>query len=96
MGDAGVLLPLGNSIKGSHMGEATSTGLLVTIAVFVLAVIFGLILRADARKAPKTKKAAAATSTPTTESSEVQVRSQPDSWKKSAERFKKFASRSDS
>ncbi len=70
------------------MGEAMNTGLLATIAVFVLAVIFGLVLWADAKKAVKSEKADAATTRTTIPASAVEVKSQPDSWKKSAERFK--------
>jgi len=73
------------------MGEAMNTGLLATIVVFVLAVIFGLVLWADAKKTTKTEKAAAATARPTIPLSAVEVKSQPDSWKKCAERFKSFA-----
>ena len=70
------------------MGVAMNTGLLATIVVFVLAVIFGLVLWADAKKAVKSEKADAATTRTTIRPSAVEVKSQPDSWKKSAERFK--------
>ncbi len=70
------------------------TGLLVTIGVFVLAGIFGLILLDDtkrASKAPKTEKADAATATTTVPISEVERKSEPESWTKSAERFRSSA-----
>ena len=70
------------------MGETMNTGMLATIIVFVLAIIFGLVLRADAKKTSKIERAAAPTGRPTTPPSAVEVKSQPDSWKKSAERFK--------
>jgi len=70
------------------MGEAMNTGLLATICVFVLAVVFGLVLWADAKKTAKTEKPAAAAPRPTTPPSTVEDKSQPDSWKRSAERFK--------
>ena len=73
------------------MGEAMNTGLLATIIVFVLAIIFGFVLWADAKKTSKTERAAAPTAIPTIPPSAVEVKSQPDSWKKSAERFKSFA-----
>ena len=38
------------------MGETINTGLLVTVAVFVLAVIFGFFLWADAKKQLRVKK----------------------------------------
>jgi cytochrome oxidase assembly protein ShyY1 len=73
------------------MGEAMSTGMLATIIVFVLAIIFGLVLWADAKKTTKTERAATPTAKPTTPPSAVEAESQPDSWKKSAERFKSTA-----
>ena len=73
------------------MGEAMNSGLLATIIVFVLAIIFGFVLWADAKKTSKIERAAAPTARPTIAPSAVEVKSQPDSWKKSAERFKSFA-----
>ena len=66
-----------------------NTGLLATICVFVLAVVFGLILRADVKKTSKTGKTAAATPRPTAPPSAIEAKSQPDSWQKSAERFRR-------
>jgi hypothetical protein len=77
--------------KESNMGEAINTGLLATIVVFALAAIFGLVLWADAKKTTKTEKAPGATARPTIPISAVEVKSEPDSWKKSAERFKSFS-----
>jgi hypothetical protein len=71
------------------MGEAMNTGLLATIAVFALTVIFGLVLWADARKTAETGKGAGGTTRPSISPSEAEVKSQPDSWQKSAERFKR-------
>jgi hypothetical protein len=71
------------------MGEAMNTGLLATIVVFVLAVIFGLVLWADARKTAETGKGAGGTARPSILPSGAEVKSQPDSWQKSAERFKR-------
>ena len=73
------------------MGETINTGLLVTVAVFVLAVIFGFVLWADAKKTTKSEKAAAAAASSTVPPPAVEVKSQQDSWQKSAERFKSFA-----
>lgn len=73
------------------MGEAMNTGLLATIIILVLVIIFGFVLWADAKKTSKTERAAAPTARPTIPPSAVEVKSQPDSWKKSAERFKSFA-----
>jgi hypothetical protein len=66
-----------------------NTGLLATIVIFALAVIFGLVLWADARKTAGTGKGAGGTARPTISPSEAEVKSQPDSWQKSAERFKR-------
>ena len=71
------------------MGEAMNTGLLATICVFVLAIVFGLVLRADFKKTSKTGKPAAATPKSTVPPSAVEAKSQPDSWQKSAERFRR-------
>lgn len=70
------------------MGEAMNTGLLATIVVFVLAVIFGLVLWADAKKTAETGKGAGGTARPTITPSQAEVETQPDSWQKSAERFR--------
>ena len=70
-----------------------STGLMVTIGVFVLAGIFGLILWADTKKtskAPKTEKTDAAPTTPVPVSV-GEVHSEPESWRKSAERFRRYS-----
>ena len=71
------------------MGEAMNTGLLATIVVFALAVIFGLVLWADARKTAETGKGTGVTARPTTSPSQTEVKTQPDSWQKSAERFRR-------
>ncbi|MGD8254220.1 MAG: hypothetical protein PVF48_07465 [Syntrophobacterales bacterium] len=68
-----------------------STGLMVTIGVFVLAGIFGLILRADTKstsKVPKIEKPDTAPKTHVTVSA-AEVESEPESWRKSAERFRR-------
>jgi predicted cobalt transporter CbtA len=78
------------------MGEAMNTGLLATIAIFFLAVAFGIILWLDAKKAMKSEKVDTATATTTTAPSAAEVKPQRDSWKESAERFKKFASKANS
>jgi hypothetical protein len=70
------------------MGEAMNTGLLATIVVFALAVIFGLVLWADARKTVETGKGAGGTARPIITPSQAEVKTQPDSWQKSAERFR--------
>ena len=66
-------------------------GLMVTIGVFVLAVIFGLVLRADKKKTSrvlKTEKADTVATTPVP-TSVGEVESEPESWRKSAERFRR-------
>jgi hypothetical protein len=71
-----------------------SKGLMVTIGMFVLAGIFGLILLVDAKraaKAPKTEKADTATATTTVPVSAGEVKSEPESWRKSAERFRRYS-----
>ena len=75
--------------KESHIGEAMNTGLLATIVVFALAVIFGLVLWADARKTAETGKGTGVTARPTTSPSRAEAKTQPDSWQKSAERFRR-------
>ena len=68
-----------------------STGLMVTIGIFILAGIFGLILRADSKrtaKVPKTEKPDTALKSPVSVSA-GKVETQPESWKKSAERFRR-------
>jgi hypothetical protein len=68
-----------------------SIGLMVTIGVFVLAAIFGLILLADAkraRKASSTKEPGAMDTTPVPGSAHEDP-SQPESWRQSAERFRR-------
>jgi len=78
------------------MGEAMNSGLLATIAIFVLAAAFGIILWLDAKKATKSEKVDAGTATTTTAPPAAEVKPQRDSWKESAERFKKFASKANS
>lgn len=73
-----------------------NTGLLATIAIFVLAAVFGIILWLDAKKATKSEKATAARATTPTATPAVEVKPQRESWKASAERFKKFASKTNS
>lgn len=73
------------------MGEGINTGLLATIIVFVLAAIFGLVLWGDAKKTTRAEKAEAIPARTSIPPSRVEVKSQPDSWKKSAERFKRSA-----
>jgi predicted cobalt transporter CbtA len=75
------------------MGGAMNTGLLATIAIFVLAAIFGIILWLDAKKTTKSEKLTAARVTTTTAPPATAVKPQRDSWKESAERFKRFASK---
>jgi hypothetical protein len=50
----------------------------------------------DAKKAMKSEKVDTATATATTAPSAAEVKPQRDSWKESAERFKKFASKANS
>ena len=67
-----------------------STGLMVTIGVFVLAGIFGLVLRADTKgksKVAKTERPDMAPSTPVSVSA-GKAKSEPESWRKIAERFR--------
>ena len=78
------------------MGGEMNTGLLATIAIFILAAIFGIILWLDAKKATKSEKVTAARATTTTPPAAVRVKPQRDPWKASAERFKKFASKANS
>lgn len=73
-----------------------NTGLLATIAIFVLAAVFGIILRLDAKKATKSEKVTAARAPTATAPPTAEVKPQRDSWKDSAERFKKFAGKADS
>jgi hypothetical protein len=73
------------------MGEAMNTGMLATIIIFVLTIIFGLVLWADAKKTSETERAAPPTARTTSPPSAVEAKSQPDSWKRSAERFKSSA-----
>ena len=71
-----------------------SKGLMVTIGMFVLAGIFGLILLADAkraREAAETEKADTAPATTTVPVSAGEVTSEPESWRKSAERFRRYS-----
>ncbi len=68
-----------------------SKGLIITIGVFVLAGIFGLILLADAmraRKASSAEKPDSADTTPIPESAHEDT-SEPESWRQSAERFRR-------
>ena len=78
------------------MGGTMNTGLLATIAIFVLAAVFGIILWLDAKKATKSEKVTAARAPTTTAAPTTEVKPQRDSWKDSAERFKKFASTTNS
>ena len=69
-------------------------GLMVTIGMFALAGIFGLILLADAKRArevAKTEKADTAPATTTVPTSAGEVTSEPESWRKSAERFRRYS-----
>jgi hypothetical protein len=68
-----------------------SVGLMVTIGVFVLVGIFGLILRADIRGTSKVPKTEKPDTVPTThvQVSAGEVKSEPESWRKSAERFRR-------
>ena len=70
-----------------------SIGLMVTIGVFVLAGIFGLILRADTKSTSKVPKAEKPDTVPTTHVpvSAGEVKSEPESWRKSAERFRRYS-----
>lgn len=70
-----------------------STGLMVTIGVFVLAGIFGLILRADTKSTSKVPKTEKPDTMPTTRVpvSADEVKSEPESWKKSSERFRSYS-----
>jgi hypothetical protein len=74
------------------MGESMNTGLLATILIFVLAAIFGLVLWSDAKKTRKSEKAPGAPAKPRIPPTVAEVKTQPDSWEKSAERFKRSAS----
>ena len=71
-----------------------SVGLMVTIGVFVLAGIFGLILRADTKSTSKIPKTEKPDTAPTTHVpvSASEVKSEPESWRKSAERFRRYSS----
>jgi hypothetical protein len=68
-------------------------GLMVTIGVFVLAGIFGLILRADTKSTSKVPKTEKPDTAPTTHVpvSAGEVKSEPESWRKSAERFRRYS-----
>ena len=70
-----------------------STGLMVTIGVFVLAGIFGLILRADTKSTSKVPKTAKPDTAPMTHVAvpEGEVKSEPESWRKSAKRFRRYS-----
>jgi predicted cobalt transporter CbtA len=83
-------------MKESNMGEGINTGLIATIVVFVLAAVFGIVLWFDAKKAMKSEKAETKISTPAPAPSAAEVTPPRDSWKDSAERFKKFARKDDS
>ena len=80
-----------NSNGFSQKENCMSNGLMVTIGVFVLAGLFGLVLLAEAKKARKACTAEK-TDTPTAKTalrvSAVDVKSEPESWRKSAERFR--------
>jgi predicted cobalt transporter CbtA len=78
------------------MGEGMNTGLLATIVVFVLAAFFGIVLWLDAKKAMKSEKGDTRIATTTPAPSAAEVTPQRDSWKDSAERFKRFASQDNS
>ena len=66
---------------------------MVTIGVFVLAGIFGLILRADTKSASKIPKTEKPDTAPMTyvQVAASEVKSEPESWKKSAERFRRYS-----
>jgi len=70
-----------------------SIGLMVTIGVFILAGIFGLILRADTKSTSKISKTEKPDTAPTTHVpvSASEVKSEPESWRKSAERFRRYS-----
>ena len=73
-----------------------STGLMVTIGVFVLAGIFGLILLSDTKKtskAPRIEKPVTAPTTPVSVPA-GEVKSEPESWRSSAERFRRYSTES--
>ena len=68
-----------------------SIGLMVTIGVFVLAGIFGLILLADAMRAKKASSTEEPHAADTTRApvSVPEATPEPESWRKSAERFRR-------
>jgi hypothetical protein len=70
-----------------------SMGLMVTIGVFALAGIFGLILRADTKSKSKVPKSEKPDTAPTTyvPVSAGEGGSEPESWRKSAERFRRYS-----
>jgi hypothetical protein len=94
----GILYPGKHDImrsRGNGFSEKEnlmSMGLKVTIGVFVLAGIFGLILLADAKRARKASTTEKTDTTPAKKSVPVsagEVKSEPESWRKSAERFRR-------